>query len=102
MNQADVSNTNSIFTAPNTLVNHGEDQPEKDFNRAFENEFINKKIFFVQALKQQQQQQKQIPQWQQPFSTHKTTLVEKEQLTELIRMHPYMSNIKSKAYRDTG
>lgn len=61
MNQADVSNTNSIFTAPNTLVNHGEDQPEKDF-KAVENEFINKKMFFVQALKQQQQQQKQIPQ----------------------------------------
>ena len=61
MNQADVSNTNNIFTAPNTLVNHGEDQPEKDF-KAVENEFINKKMFFVQALKQQQQQQKQIPQ----------------------------------------
>ena len=34
MNQTDVSNTNSIFSSPSTPVNHEEDQPEQDFNKA--------------------------------------------------------------------
>ena len=60
LNQADVSNTNNIFTSPSTLVNLEEDQPEQDFNQAIENEFIQENFAFVRALKQQQKQHQQI------------------------------------------
>lgn len=65
-----------------------------DFNRAVESEFIHKNFTFVKFLKNSQQQQKQIPQRQQAFNIHKTKLVEKEQLTELIRMYLCMSKLK--------
>ena len=56
MNQADVSNTNTVFTVCTTLVNRREVQPERDFKRAVENKFIQKSFTFVKVLKQQQQQ----------------------------------------------
>ena len=53
MNQADVSNTNSVFTTRTTLVNRREVQPEKEFKRAVENKIIHKSFTFVKVLKQQ-------------------------------------------------
>ena len=39
---------------------------------------------------------------QQAFSNHEKASEEKEQLFELIRMHPCICNLKSKAYKETG
>ena len=63
-----------------TPVNFEEDQHEKDFNYAVENEFIQENFAFVRALKQLQKQQQQILPRQQAFSIHEITLVDKEQL----------------------
>ena len=40
--------------------------------------------------------------WQQAFSNHEKASEEKEQLFELIRMHPCVCDLKSKAYKETG
>ena len=77
MYQTDVSNTNSIFIPPSTPANHKEDQPEQDFNKALKTS-IREISAFITALKQQQQQEKQIPSRKQGFSILEITSVEKE------------------------
>ena len=72
-----MSNTNNIFTPPSTPVNLKEDQPEQDFNKAVENEFIQENLAIIRTWKQQQKQQQQLPR-QKAFSIHEITSVKKE------------------------
>ena len=60
MNQTDCLILTTFSFHPLLMItpfNHEENQPEQDFNKAVENEFIQVNCALVRALKQQQHQQ---------------------------------------------